>query len=333
MGNGFDLNLGLKTSYKDFLEQYSKKSDFDSAGIKKFKDNIEKNIDTWANAELEFGVFTENFQKGKYEDFFECYDDFCQNLGKYLHNEEENLSDCECSQQAGKVFFDSLKNILVGLPPKQVSDFEKVDFYDFDKCVNYDFVTFNYTLTLDFFRNGAYKFLKDKNSKHTLGEVIHIHGNVHSSMVFGVNDESQIKNIDLFYGCHNEDIGTIIKEKAYELNQDFIEEKTLEMLSKSDIIYVYGMSLGKTDAFWWKKIIQLMEEKRHIRLIIHSYDTVEKSATLRLKRKYEREKKEEFLNYRKAWGEVDRDVFNRIYITRDNIFENLKNFSLKKFNK
>ena len=58
IGNGFDLNLGLKTKYSDFITTYCAENDKDSDLIKKFKKNIHKNPDLWASAELAFGQRT-----------------------------------------------------------------------------------------------------------------------------------------------------------------------------------------------------------------------------------------------------------------------------------
>ena len=64
IGNGFDINLGLKTTYSDFRESYliteSKNEQIDA-----FKSLIRKEIKgdpaTWADAEMAFGKLTAAF--------------------------------------------------------------------------------------------------------------------------------------------------------------------------------------------------------------------------------------------------------------------------------
>ena len=57
IGNGFDLNLGLNTGYKDFLKEYVRiKSNV--YYLDKFKEDILENFDTWASAEEAFGKYT-----------------------------------------------------------------------------------------------------------------------------------------------------------------------------------------------------------------------------------------------------------------------------------
>ena len=57
IGNGFDLNLGLKSSYNDFYGFY-KIQESDSYPVKNFKDNISNNIDKWSDLELALGEYT-----------------------------------------------------------------------------------------------------------------------------------------------------------------------------------------------------------------------------------------------------------------------------------
>ena len=57
IGNGFDLNLGLRSSYKDFYDYY-KSQENDSSVIKGFKSNISNILDKWSDLELALGEYT-----------------------------------------------------------------------------------------------------------------------------------------------------------------------------------------------------------------------------------------------------------------------------------
>jgi hypothetical protein len=50
IGNGFDLSLGLKTSYNNFY-QYYKTVESDNVNIQKLKKNISKTYESWADLE------------------------------------------------------------------------------------------------------------------------------------------------------------------------------------------------------------------------------------------------------------------------------------------
>ena len=47
IGNGFDLNLGLKTTYSDFLKEYTSVID-EKDPLKSFKKYILKDFDKWS---------------------------------------------------------------------------------------------------------------------------------------------------------------------------------------------------------------------------------------------------------------------------------------------
>ena len=59
VGNGFDLNLNLKTKYTDFLSYYCGDSGADHVTIQNFKQDILQDYKTWSDAELAFGRYTE----------------------------------------------------------------------------------------------------------------------------------------------------------------------------------------------------------------------------------------------------------------------------------
>ena len=61
IGNGFDINCGIKCSYRDVCAGYSK-TESKSELIAEFKKNIDKDLDTWADFEMAMNkhIFTEN---------------------------------------------------------------------------------------------------------------------------------------------------------------------------------------------------------------------------------------------------------------------------------
>ena len=64
IGNGFDLNLGLETSYNSFIKKYTKgiKNAKDTDDILYyFKKKISKDIGLWSSAEEAIGKITKTF--------------------------------------------------------------------------------------------------------------------------------------------------------------------------------------------------------------------------------------------------------------------------------
>ena len=80
-GNGFDINLGMKTRYVDFYEYYENKAS-SSDLVKKLKSNIFSNIECWSDLELALGKYTSEFQR--ISDFDEVYEDILNSLCDYL---------------------------------------------------------------------------------------------------------------------------------------------------------------------------------------------------------------------------------------------------------
>ena len=85
IGNGFDVNLGLKTQYTDFYPTYleANKSLPDESCIKKFCKQIEGNYETWSDFEKEFGQKA----KGTTQEIGEILTNFNDLFAEYLSAE------------------------------------------------------------------------------------------------------------------------------------------------------------------------------------------------------------------------------------------------------
>lgn len=90
LGNGFDINLGLKTRYQDFYDVYSKNhSNHDL--VMKLKNHISKNTNGyWSDLELALGEYTKEFKN--IEDFDTVMEDIILSLSKYLKNIQSNFN-------------------------------------------------------------------------------------------------------------------------------------------------------------------------------------------------------------------------------------------------
>ena len=89
IGNGFDLNCGLKSSYNDMYDGYCEEEETDSKAIKKFKNLINKNLENWSNFEWTMAEMINEFETEN--DFIECLTDFEKYLNNYLAKEEANF--------------------------------------------------------------------------------------------------------------------------------------------------------------------------------------------------------------------------------------------------
>lgn len=86
IGNGFDVNLGLKTRYTDFYDEFIRSVDEPGVSdcVKQFAKKIEGNYDTWNDFESAFGKNIE----GTPADVKEILYHFNSKFSRYLEKQE-----------------------------------------------------------------------------------------------------------------------------------------------------------------------------------------------------------------------------------------------------
>ncbi len=332
IGNGFDLNLGLKTGYKDFLKVYTSKSgsvetENDSI-LSYFKNEISENEDLWSDAELAFGQLTSKFKSDNKnaEDFSECHEDFCVNLANYLAAQENRINFNNLKEITSKSLANALKNYLNYFREVEKEQI-KSSYINIEEGYVYNFINFNYTKTL----NKCFSALKNSNidlgvrylHPNSLGDIINVHGTVNRDMVFGVGDKSQIAMPSLFDGYSSEYINQIIKSEIDKDNKENTYKKAFNVLDKSRLIYIYGMSIGETDKLWWGKICTLMHNHKDLNIIIHMFDTPKSPLIRRKYTTFENQVRERFLSFSNLDKSQKDDIFGRIHIDGSNIFSGL----------
>ena len=189
IGNGFDLNLGLKTTYKDFYKNFLSTLDSESLNNNILYKHIDKNIEDWVDFETRLGLFTfppnskdndratflkrakslsddndyienelninETFSS---KAFLSALTDFRKSFKKYLIQEAKKLNNI--SSLLGEV----LHNGLISFAD-DYNDNEKISIYsnmnsqatfsngERSLSINYSFLTFNYTEFLELGKN------------------------------------------------------------------------------------------------------------------------------------------------------------------------------------
>jgi hypothetical protein len=321
IGNGFDLNLGLKTKYSDFYEYY-KKVISTSKSINELKDEITGDLKNWSDLELALGKYTENLKS--VAEFDEVFEDIGEKLSDYLHKEENSYDFTKLDR---KKMFDSLS-----YPEKHLlqADLERLN--NFKKAWknsqwNIRIITFNYTRTIE-------KILGDKLSNISIGThnntnimllgVEHIHGYTNDRMVMGVNDVSQISN-NSFH--RNQDvIEALVKINCNQAYKHTLEEICRQQISSANLICIFGSSIGETDKMWWEIIGKRLTQD--CQLII--FDRGENIST-RIgykKARLERNIRESFQKISKMSEDEKKLTTNKIYVgINTSIFDVLKDNS------
>lgn len=313
IGNGFDLNLGLKTSYKDFYDYYqSIKSSKNS--INNLKKNISNNYKNWSDLELALGQYTEEFKT--VDDFDEVFEDIGEQLAEYLKKEESKFDSAEIDKDK---FYENLVKPEVFLP---VVDNNKIRTFK-NNFANHtwvvDIVTFNYTTIIERvienkknIRIGHH--IKD-NITVTLRGIEHIHGYVDDRMVLGVNDVSQLKN----KGFHqNVDVlEAIVKEKCNTAYGHTIDNHFKTKIKQADIICIFGASLGDTDNMWWELIGEKLKENNFPIIIFTKGEEVISPRIGYKNNRTKRKMRDFFLKKTKLTKEEFEKVSENIFVALD----------------
>lgn len=327
IGNGFDLNLGLNTKYTDFLKVYQP-SALDKFNIIRFKNNIMSDLPLWSDAESAFGEYTVKFDNAI--DFCDCHLDFCMKLAEYLNKQESRLSLEPLKDIIPKLFIDSIQSYLSGFREAHLQPIQAIRDIT-TGGYKYNFINFNYTRTLDkcieLVKNTGFLGSRIHDGTvfdNSIDTVLHIHGFTDKDMVLGVNDLSQIKQKSLFSKMPEEYIGQIIKRKTNQLNEEHMDEKCTDLLQLSHLIYIYGMSLGKTDAIWWERICEVLKNNSTAHVIIYAFSAPVQKPVRTKYLLYERQLKEKFIAYSNLSDEEKKSVINRIHVSTHNLFEPMK---------
>lgn len=251
IGNGFDINLGMKTRFTDFCNIYQE-IETDNEALNLLKQNIKENVITWADLEKRFGEYCVNI--ASFEDFKKIYFDLVENLGNYLEKieNEANLN----SVNKG-VLFQDLCFPEQALPLGDINDIMAFT----SKWTNHEWeiniMTFNYTSTFEKLLGSNYEnsIIGEHHSKKAainLRNIYHIHGLLNKGLILGVNDISQILNED--FHKNKKIIQTLIKSNYNKGRRTVVDQTCINKISIANLICIFGCSLGDTDNCWWELI-------------------------------------------------------------------------------
>ena len=217
IGNGFDLDLGLKTKYSDFilssefqnLIQLHSNCLFSKYLFKKFNEELK-----WMDIENELKVYINNIYDQTGTDFKSEFIQFKKTLITYLQNQVATNS-FNYSSNAARIC-------------DKILD-------DLSKNINVRIVNFNYTNTVPII---VKKLNSDRYRKHEeLEKIIYNnpHGEIKKGIVFGVEDNALIQN--------KKDFLYLIKgaDPIHE-HQDWHKSYTI-----ANEITIFGHSLGDSD--------------------------------------------------------------------------------------
>ena len=297
--------------------------------IQNIKDTYitEDKIERWSDAEMELGRFTDNLSKGDGKIFSVFHGDMVENLSIYLASEEKTLNYAFETDAILSCFFNMI-HIDKHLKPSERESFSH--FNNEPKTLN--LICYNYTESLLKCAAIVKKQMDFRSfqsvlstEKICIGDICYVHGMLGKPIVFGVNDESQIANPNIF-DCENGELykNIFIKRNANEAYKENNDSIASGIITESDIICIYGMSIGQTDKIWWERVCDwLMQSDKHI-LIIFKYGMPNESA---LPTEYliaVENVKNDILKYSTFSTQDKKNAANRIFVSGENIFREIK---------
>jgi len=293
IGNGFDINAGLNTRYSDFIKWFIHK-DMDhlsrqpllTSQIKAFKNRIEDDISgnnlegskNWSDIEIMFGNDSASFKtESQYREIWSYLE---ERLVAYLKEEESKVSLHSFEESIIDVFQHSIFSFHEYARPSFARKILEILRRFPNNAGVLSFVSFNYThafekcLSLISDNDSIIHPITNENSNiitYRYEPILYIHGEIRNNdnhPFIGVDNIGQIAN-DSFHDFSA--IQSIViksgRDKFYGINNNSVCE---EYINKSDII-IFGMSLGKTDAMWWKYIGQWLRNSVLHYLLLFNY--------------------------------------------------------------
>lgn len=332
LGNGFDMNFGLKTSYKSFYN-YLKKSKIRNKLIKNILSDSE--CELWSDLELGLGNYLSNINtESEIEDFLNEKETVESLLVDYLTSENDKFEITD-EKAISKTFNQNVVNFHKGFNRKEKNHYEKM-LNDID-VLKYQFITYNYTDIIDKIissvSNQIDPFSRHNykgNARHdSLCNALHIHGTLDEGIVLALNDTSQINNEKL---QNNYDLKRfMVKSQINEEDGNFVTDDALKMIENSLYICIFGMSIGDTDNMWWQAIIKWLLQNSNRRIVFFVKDNTEISKSKAAKMKYNRDKRRVLSQHSIELSNEDYEKIESqvIVILNSDIF-NLKGYKIKK---
>ena len=222
IGNGFDLDLGMHTSYKDFAnsELWPFNSPIYGKGLGYYL-NHKKNIENWFDLERELANYALSLDKPSLENETQIRHDkgdfsiLIKKLKEFIKAEQDSLYVIENDVAAKKVLLD-----LIKLP-------------------NYFVHSFNYT--------DIESICETTGNYISSGRVEYVHGSIaNNDIILGTGDNTNLpEEYDFLYKTSN---------KNYSSNN------LAESLDYAQEITIFGHSLGENDFDYFKPFFQKISQ-------------------------------------------------------------------------
>ena len=262
IGNGFDRNCGLKTSYSDVYQEYTK-TPSSTPVIEQFKKDISDNFTNWSDFELGMAVYASRLTSE--DDFIECVTDFDYFMHEYLKQVQQRffseVKKLKSTQNLIMEFSNSITKLGYGVSHNYDNLLSNMNIPNLHRM---GFITLNYTQVFD-------RLLSRYNDY--LSHPIHVHGILGDDPILGMDRETQL---NLKFPISDNLKRSFIKPFFNEEYDSGRVKAATQMIESSRVIFVYGASLGESDLSWRELLGKwLLQDKEH-HLFFYDYLNSEK---------------------------------------------------------
>lgn len=260
IGNGFDVNCGMKTKYRDAYPEYISIKENDEI-LTRFKEEIEKNIENWGDFEVAMAKYAEKLNDESA--FIECISDFVSFLGGYLSRQQEvfnkRVHELNCMPDIGKEMERSIKTFYNGVSENINREMER---RNANSLGNIDVISFNYTSVFDKLFYQLYG--------GTLGysKVNHIHGGMDVPVLGMDNEKQMVLKKESSKNFKRSFIKPFFNSE-YDVNRVIDAENKIK---EANTICVYGMSLGESDLTWRNMLLEWLQSDLSNHLFLYDYN-------------------------------------------------------------
>lgn len=352
LGNGFDIQCGLKTSYINFYEyilreKYSLElsQEMDEKFVSKIDNMIyseiyksKDSIETWADLEFQLGAYTKRLKEKSQdtnlaESFLDDFETLREDLNEYLKGIQIQ-DNVEISEDFSEILFTTMDKFFYGVLEQELDEIKSMLSENTNSHFNYRFISFNYTNSLQIILQNSSKNIKSNSfNSSSLNQnfnkaIINVHGVIDRFLTLGLNDESQLATD--FFG--REDVTDLLKPDSLTDSREYRRRDSEKAIENSDIIVIFGMSIGLTDKYWWEKIAETLLKNANKKLIIHLYEKEPSYLSSRRVRLRRKRKEDEFLSHLDNLDLSDEKKFQlrkRIYIVTNSQY--IINADLRKY--
>ncbi|WP_233005397.1 AbiH family protein [Exiguobacterium aurantiacum] len=330
VGNGLDIHIGLKTRYSDFYDYLENSNDI-NLNNKVFKSIIEERFETqennvakidWSDFEIAIGKYVDRISnKDDLNSFIEDFEEFVDEFTNFIDDQLISLNLDKFTFKSNEIFHESI------LRPIKLDERDQIHLNEIYKKTDNqnqerNFIVFNYT---KIFEDIVVNWIrKNPNSSIKINNPIHIHGYSQMQTLMGVNDESQLCGV---YSTDEDLQMMLIKTKSNEKASTLRFEKATKLLKESNLIIVFGMSLGESDKYWWQKIIENLENDSSSNVIIYAYEHDKKALNKFIRKMFNKQNQWKNKLLIQSENEINQELKSRIFIQFDTQkifnFENL----------